>query len=272
MGVPLLYHHGMSVCAAKVRMVLIEKEIDWEGQYVDIRSGESHQPEYLKLNPKGVVPTLIHDGNVIQESTVICEYLEDTFADPSLVPPDPASLARMRIWTKQIDEGLHFPSIAALTFAIAERQGFATAVKRYGYGLSIPEDQDINNKDERLMVLLEKTGITARMLVNALQMYDKYIEAMEGALETSPWLTGDMFTLADIGIVPYIQRLDCMRLDWLWQERSSVADWYDRIRSRASYKPAILDWFDEKEINLMEENGAVIKNSLRLLFEQAAKH
>jgi glutathione S-transferase len=81
-----LYHHGSSVCAAKVRLVLAEKEIVWKGHYVDILKGDQFSPEYLNLNPKAVVPTLVHDGNVILESTVICEYLDEVFPHPPLKP------------------------------------------------------------------------------------------------------------------------------------------------------------------------------------------
>ena len=74
-----LYHHGSSVCAAKVRLVLAEKDVAWEGHYLDILAGEHHTPEYRKLNPKALVPTLVHDGQVIRESSVICEYIDDVF-------------------------------------------------------------------------------------------------------------------------------------------------------------------------------------------------
>jgi glutathione S-transferase len=76
-----LYHHGSSVCVAKVRIYLHEKGIDWEGEYVDILKGDQFDPAYLKLNPKAVIPALVHDGTVITESTVICEYIENVFPD-----------------------------------------------------------------------------------------------------------------------------------------------------------------------------------------------
>ena len=60
-----LYHHGSSVCAAKVRMVLAEKGLDWKGHYLDILKGDQFDPDYLQLNPKAVVPTIIHDGKVM---------------------------------------------------------------------------------------------------------------------------------------------------------------------------------------------------------------
>ena len=83
-----LYHHGMSVCAAKVRFALGEKKIAWESHYVDIHKGDQFAPDYLKLNPKAVVPTLVHDGHVVVESTVINEYIDEVFPDVPLKPGD----------------------------------------------------------------------------------------------------------------------------------------------------------------------------------------
>ena len=115
-----LYHHGSSVCAAKVRMVLAEKELPWTGHYLDILTGEQFDPEYLKLNPKGVVPTLVDNGEVIRESTLICEYLDEKFSTPSLKPDSPVGKVRMRYWTKFIDEYVH-PMCAVLTFTASHR-------------------------------------------------------------------------------------------------------------------------------------------------------
>ena len=66
---PTLYHFNNSVCSEKVRMVLFEKGVDWESREVDLFKSEQFDPEYLKLNPKGVVPTLVDDGHALTEST-----------------------------------------------------------------------------------------------------------------------------------------------------------------------------------------------------------
>jgi len=79
-----LYHHGSSVCAAKVRFALNEKGVDWTGHYIDILKGDQFDPAYMKLNEKAVVPTLVHDGHVIVESTVCCEYIDEVFPEPAL--------------------------------------------------------------------------------------------------------------------------------------------------------------------------------------------
>ena len=119
-----LYHHGSSVCAAKVRLALAEKGLEWQGHYIDILKGDQFDPAYIKLNPKAVVPTLVHDGLVLQELTVICEYIDEVFPDSPLKPDDAASRARMRLWTKAIDEILH-PMCGEITFACSHRHTVA---------------------------------------------------------------------------------------------------------------------------------------------------
>src|SRR3954453_14942273 len=102
-----LYDYGNSVCCQKVRITLREKGLDWEAIRVDLFASEQYDPRYLKLNPKGVVPTLVHDDKPVIESTLICEYLDETFPEPSLVPLDAWQRSRMRLWSKMVDEGLH---------------------------------------------------------------------------------------------------------------------------------------------------------------------
>ena len=67
----ILYHHGSSVCAAKVRLALAEKGIEWEGRYVDILKGDQFTPEFRKLSPKALVPVLVDGDRVTCESTII---------------------------------------------------------------------------------------------------------------------------------------------------------------------------------------------------------
>ena len=74
-----LYHNNMSSCAQKARVALAEKNLEWKSHHLDLRAGDQQKPDYLKLNPKGVVPTLIDGDLVIRESNVILEYLNQLF-------------------------------------------------------------------------------------------------------------------------------------------------------------------------------------------------
>ena len=105
MGV-FLYHHHTSVCAAKVRLALAEKGVPWEGKLIDLRASEQYSDYYLAINPFGLVPVLVHDGNVLPESSVINEYIDEMFDGPSLRPKDSYKRGQMRIWTRMNDENI----------------------------------------------------------------------------------------------------------------------------------------------------------------------
>ena len=121
-----LYHNDMSSCAQKVRLVLAEKGLEWEDRHLDLRAGEHQKDWYIKLNPRAVVPTLIDGDIVVPESNVINEYLDERFPDPPLKPADPFGRACIRLWTKQLDEGVHDAGIAILSFGVAFRHQYLT--------------------------------------------------------------------------------------------------------------------------------------------------
>ena len=122
---PVLYEHSTSVCVIKVRLTLLEKGIDYEGRFVDLRRGDQFDPAYRKVHPGAVVPALIHDGQTILESSVIQYYLEDAFPEPSLMPADPVARYRVRLLMKTIDDPVH-PATGLLTHAIAFRKDYRT--------------------------------------------------------------------------------------------------------------------------------------------------
>ena len=99
-----LYNFPQSTCSQKVRLALWEKGLDFEDRIVNHREREHLRPAYLALNPNGVVPTLVHDDNVIIDSSVICEYLDEVFPETSLSMPDPVGRAHMRKWLRYLEE------------------------------------------------------------------------------------------------------------------------------------------------------------------------
>jgi len=100
-----LYSFGPGANSLKPMATLYEKELDFKIRFVDPSKFEQHSDWFKKINPRGQVPALDHDGKIIVESTVICEYLEDVFPNQNpLRPADPYMRAQMRIWTKWVDE------------------------------------------------------------------------------------------------------------------------------------------------------------------------
>src|ERR1035437_9306132 len=103
----ILYHGWRSSASRRVRLCLEEKGLSYEGHVVDMKKLEHHSPEYLKINPNGVIPTLIHDARPLHESGTICEYLDESYPDPPLRPDTPYERALMRNWIRHIDGLIH---------------------------------------------------------------------------------------------------------------------------------------------------------------------
>ncbi|MCA9773609.1 MAG: glutathione S-transferase family protein, partial [Myxococcales bacterium] len=94
----VLYDHPSSPCGRRVRITLHEKGLAYERRIVDLAKMEQKRPEYLRLNPNGVVPTLVHGDQVVYESNVITEYLDDVAPERPLYPEDPWERAEVKRW------------------------------------------------------------------------------------------------------------------------------------------------------------------------------
>ena len=86
----VLYHAWVSSASRRVRFALEEKELPYQSVLVDLKKFEQHSPEYLAINPNGFVPTLLHEGIPVIESSVICEYLDDVFPRAAAAAARPA--------------------------------------------------------------------------------------------------------------------------------------------------------------------------------------
>ena len=262
-----LYHHGSSVCAAKVRLALAEKQLAWDGKYIDILKGEQFDQEFLKLNPKAMVPVLTHDGNVIAESTLICEYLEEVFPDTPVYPASPALRYQARLWTKAVDEDLH-PACSAVTYIVSHRH----TIMRNGLGkfedfLLTPSTESIEARKLKWQWL--KHGLDAPGAVDKIRLYLRYLYKMEGALRKSHWLAAEELTIADIAMAPYINRLAMMGMSEIWEHGRlpRVDNWFGRMRARETFKTALLGWIPEDLTRELASNGAKSWPEIRRIVE-----
>src|SRR5690348_8462765 len=181
-----LYHNDMSSCAQKVRLCLAEKGVQWESRHLNLRAGDHQQDWYVKLNRRAVVPTLIDGDIVVPESNVINEYLDERFPDPPLMPTDPFGRARMRLWTKQLDEGVHDAGIAILSFGLAFRHQYLT---RGEAGKEMLESIPDPAKRERRRDVIEKGLDSPHFKVAIARLLTLYRD-MDKSLTQHQWLAG----------------------------------------------------------------------------------
>ncbi len=237
-----LYHYDRSTAAQKVRILLAEKGLEWKSHEVDTNlvTRDHLKPDYLKLNPRGLVPTLVHDGHVIRESQVILEYIEDAFPEPAFRPANPAARARMRIWTKTVDEGLHVNS-RVVGMCIVVRHLYEKAGPNAMQGYYSDMQDDVRRQNDRINI---EMGLDSPLLPPAIGQFKRLLSDMNVALSEKPWLAGDSYSLADISLGVYVTRLMSFQMQELWAEWVHLNDWYERFVARPAYIEGVTKWGD----------------------------
>lgn len=253
-----------------MRLQLEEKKIPWRAQHVDLLRGEHLKPQYLRLNPRGLVPALVHDEAVVIESTVILEYIEDVFPEPALRPSAPALRAQMRVWQKLPDDGLH-AACGTISFAAAFAQQLAKGVDGDDLERRLSKMPDPERADRQRTLIRE--GFNAPILRQAVGVYERALDEMNLALEKSdaPYLVGAQFTLAEVALVPYMERLHRLGFGGLWEHaRPRVTSWFARLRERSSFKAAFEAYAPNGYDDLISQKGVDLWPSIEPLLRKAS--
>ena len=228
-----LYNFPQSTCSQKVRLTLWEKDIEFLDRPVDSTKREHLSGWYLELNPNGVVPTLIHDGAVIIDSSVIMEYLDEVFPERPLTPADPVNRAHMRKWLRYFEE-VPIPAVRVPSFN-------KYLSKRFDKLSQEQFDTFVDNHPIRKQFykrMRKEHGFDERDTNAALDRLSQTIDRMETGLEKigGPWLMGESLTLADYCIAPTIDRVNDLGLDHLWAGHPRVSAWWEKIQERPAYE------------------------------------
>ena len=238
-----LYHGRTSVCSIKARLALAEKGVRFDSQLMTLR-GDQFDPGYMKLNPNAVVPTIVHDGRVVIESTVIMHYVNEAFPGPALMPADPFARSKVRMMTKLMDEYVHVACMT-LTFATANREWLARMTPQE-MKAELAKSPDRNRAEIKRQVITH--GLDAPLVVDAIHQHQKLLDGIEAAIKDGPYLAGEQWSVADGAATPYVWRLDKLKLARMWNDRPGVRAWYDRVRSRPSFKAGVDDWLSPADI------------------------
>jgi glutathione S-transferase len=230
----LLYNAPQSTCSQRVRFVLNAKDQKYEEKKLDLLAGDQLKPEYLALNPNGVVPTLDHDGQLVIDSTVIIEYLDEVVPDQvNFTPRDPVKRAAMRALMRFIDE-MPAASVRIPTFNIAFLPRFA-AMSEEEF-LAFAESKPLRKE---FMLAMGRTGFPQKDMDGAMGRLRRTYERMDREIRQSggPWLQGKDMTLADISLMPAIVRMNDLKRSGDWADLPRVGKWFDLIRAHPAFKP-----------------------------------
>jgi len=204
----LLYQFWLSPFSRKVRIVLKEKGLEFE---LPVEKYWQRRKDYLAMNPAGQVPVLVEpDGQVIADSQVICEYLDEIYTDHPLLGLGPMSRAETRRLVAWFDQKFHREVTG---FLLREK-----LLKRF-MGMGQPDSALIRAGQQNMGYHLQYVGYLS---------------------ERRNWLAGDDFSLADIAAAAQLSCLDYLG-DVPWQDHPKAKDWYARVKSRPSFRPILAD-------------------------------
>ena len=202
-----LFHVPLSPFCRKVRLSLAEKRIEVE--LVEERYWEQ-DPDFLRRNPAAKVPVLKMDGKMMAESAAICEYIEEKYPEPSLMPSDPDGRYEVRRLVSWFDDKFHHEVTSKLLYERVNKK-----VTGQGY----PDSSNV------------KAGARA---------IKYHLDYMSWLLDHRRWLAGDVMTLADFAAAAHLSALDYIS-DVDWNRSDVVKDWYAKIKSRPAFRSILAD-------------------------------
>src|SRR6185437_521796 len=231
-----LYHAEPVANSMKPLICLREKGLDFVSHYVDLLRFEQHEPAFVKINPNGQVPVLVHDGAIVTESTVINEYLEDVFPGVPLRPADPVARARMRVWSKFVDEyfcpalsmiGWHF-MVRRIAKAIAKDE-FEKLLER----IPLPEQR-------QKWATVAGESFTEEQLADSRRRCGLSIQRMEGILSKYQWLAGNEYSLADVNSYSMVAGMPRLMPEHMNENNAPRSlEWLVRMDERPAVKAAL---------------------------------
>jgi glutathione S-transferase len=234
-------HHGWrSSASRRVRLCLAEKGLAYESRLVDMVKGEQHSPEYLAMNPNGVVPTLVHEGRVLYESAFIAEYLEEVFPEPPLFPRDAFQRLELRNFVRWVDEKC-LPKLIVFNWSIA-MQPVASQWSEAQLAERLARIPTAERREAWTRVA--RQPYTDEEKAEAMRGLLALLAKMQTMLHTSGsgWLIGDAFSLADIAATPFVMRIGELNAAAL-AASEPVSAWWARVQARPSFKTARIEPF-----------------------------
>ena len=239
-GVHILHFMGSS-CSQKIRVFLNLKGIKWESHEIELHTNENFQPWFLGINPRGLVPVLVHDGAVHIESNDIIQYLEKKFPTPKLIPAGHENEVAALL---KHEDDLHL-DLRTLSFRFVFAPPGppkpAEMLKSYAAnGAGTVQGMKDHEKDIQIEFWerAAKEGFTDDRARASAQKFRAEFDALDKRLAQHPYLMGDTLSVLDIAWFIYAHRLSLGGYP-LARLHPRVSAWVDKLRARPEFAKEI---------------------------------
>ena len=243
-----LIHFSGSSCSQKTRIFLNLKGIDWVSHHVVLSSGENHSDWFLGINPRGLVPILVDDGEVHIESNDIIQYLEEKFPEPKLIPEGYKTLTS-ELLKEEDDLHLDIRNVSfRFLFGKLARKRPSSIKKFEDYEGTIEGKGDSHKvKEVNFYNDFLKQGIPVDALKQSVTKFIKVYERFEQDLANQDFLLGEEVSVLDIAWFIYTHRLDLAGYDFKKRHRA-VYNWYLNLLGKEAFKKEIEEPFILKAV------------------------
>jgi glutathione S-transferase len=239
-GIHVLHFMGSS-CSQKLRIFLNLKSINWESHLVDLFTNENFSPWFLGINPRGLVPVLVHDGTVHIESNDIIQYLEKTFPTPKLIASGHENEVAALL---KHEDDLHL-DLRTLSFRFVFAPPGppkpAEALKSYAASGS-GTVQGAKDRDKEIQIEFweraAREGFTDESARTSALKFRTEFEALDKRLVQHPYLMGDTPSVLDIAWFIYAHRLSLAGYPFA-RMHPRVSAWVDKLRARQEFSKEI---------------------------------
>jgi len=229
----VLHHAWRSSASRRVRLCLAEKGLKFESVLIDLAKMEHHTPEYLKLNPNGVVPLLVlPDGRSLYESGTICEFLDESHPEPPLRPTDAYGRAEMRNWIRNVDERI------GNLIIFNWRHHLAKTASQWSDAELAEKLKNIPSKErQEAWIRAARKPYTEEERDDARAKLVGLLDKMEEALKASGWLVGKTYSIADIAAAPFVKRIDeeIAPDEVTAKKHPRVTEWWTKLQARPAF-------------------------------------
>ena len=260
--IPILYHSKTSVCFQKVRLVLAELDVEWQGFVVDLKKGEQFADEYLSVNPKASVPTYIENGTTLTESNDIMLHLSKNALGGKHPFADPDRLNEVMFW---LDLSVRFHTAVHVLTTLALNRA----------KLQNLSDQELREKLSRIpdkaraqrIFDVVQNGLAGIAASSSIIYLKNIFQKIETDLEQNAFLCGGELSLADFAILPFVKRIEFLQLtpDWSGATFSNVQDWMQKLEARPSFERAVLSFHSAEALEKYKVHGTPLREELMKL-------
>ncbi len=258
-----LFHFSHSLCSMKVRQALAENAVHWTSHLVLLPAYQQYEPDYVRINPRCVVPTLVCDGKVTTDSANILNFVNSKLSnlDP-LQKPSVDEFEAIAFWLDKADS---LP-IEALTYGDNRGSNKSFLFKRLANGGKAHEfkanllrklvkrhenekllhdayKSKLNIVENTLTIIQKPTRLNALYDTADSILIELETQLLSGPFNAKGWLASNKFSLADIAWGVVLYRLEKLGLEpLLWSNKTIIGQYSEKLFARESFKTGIMDW------------------------------